>query len=168
MIVWGQANWDLLWRDFTDLPDLVQCLRVAVRLVLAAALGGLLGLEREWTRKQAGLRTHMLVTIGAALFLITAEQAGLEHADLSRVIQGIVTGIGFIGGGAILKLSQEHQVRGLTTAANIYLAASVGVAVGLGKLAAALLGTVLALIILAGLGWLERQVENRTNNHPPT
>jgi putative Mg2+ transporter-C (MgtC) family protein len=167
MIVWGQANWEILLRDFTDLQDIVQCIRLALRLVLAAALGGVVGLEREWTRKQAGLRTHMLVTLGAALFIVVSEQAGLQHDDLSRVIQGIVTGIGFIGGGAILKLSQEHQVRGLTTAANIYLAAAVGVAVGLGRLMTAILGTVLALIILAGLGWLERHVERQQQNRPP-
>jgi putative Mg2+ transporter-C (MgtC) family protein len=165
-MIWGQANWDTLWRDFRELPDLVQWLQIELRLVLAAALGGVLGIERERTRKTAGLRTHMLVTLGAALFIVEAEQAGLEHADLSRVIQGIVTGIGFIGGGAILKLSQEHQVRGLTTAANIYLAAAIGVAVGLGRLTAAVLGTVLALIILTGLGWLEERVENPRN--PPS
>jgi putative Mg2+ transporter-C (MgtC) family protein len=167
MLVWSHGNWDALWRDFADLPDLVQSIRVVLRLLLASLLGGVLGLERERVHKEAGLRTHMLVALGAALFVVVSEQAGLEHADISRVIQGIVTGLGFIGGGAILKLSQEHQIRGLTTAANIYLAAAVGVGVGLGQLASAVLGTVLGLIILGCLGWLERRVEHRNEKPPP-
>jgi putative Mg2+ transporter-C (MgtC) family protein len=167
MVLWGQGNWDELWQDFADLPDLAHFLRVALRLVLAAVLGGVLGFQRERTGKQAGLRTHMLVSLGAALFVSVAERAGMAHADLGRIIQGIVTGIGFIGGGAILKLSEEHQVRGLTTAANIYLAAAVGVAVGLGRLGSAILGTVLALIILVGLRHLEAWIDRRNDKTPP-
>jgi putative Mg2+ transporter-C (MgtC) family protein len=167
MLVWAHGNWDALWRDFADLPDLVQSIRIALRLLLAALLGGVLGIERERFHKEAGLRTHMLVALGAAFFIVVSEQAGLERSDISRVIQGIVTGLGFIGGGAILKLSQEHQIRGLTTAANIYLAAAVGVGVGLGQLTSAVLGTVLGLIILACLGWLEGRVEHRNEKQPP-
>jgi putative Mg2+ transporter-C (MgtC) family protein len=140
---------------------------VVIRLVLAALLGGVLGFEREWIGKQAGLPTHMLVALGAALLIVVPEQAGLEHADLSRVIQGIVTGIGFLGGGAILKLSRVRQVHGLTTAASIYLAAAVGVAVGLGRLTSAILGAVLSLFILSCVRWLEGWVDKPGTKVPP-
>jgi putative Mg2+ transporter-C (MgtC) family protein len=80
---------------------------------------------------------------------------------LSRVIQGIITGIGFIGAGSILKLSEEHAIRGLTTSASIWVTAAVGVAVGLGSVGVALLGTLLALIILALVGRLEHRIERQ-------
>src|SRR4051812_25300845 len=104
-IVWGDGMWELVEQDFAELPGMAQVLRMVVRLLLAAALGGVLGYHREREGKAAGLRTHMLVTLGAALFVAASEAYGMKTADLSRVIQGIVTGIGFLGGGAILKLS---------------------------------------------------------------
>src|SRR5262249_58398759 len=96
----------------------------------------------------AGLRTHMLVSVGAALFVLVPQQAGMSTADLSRVIQGVVAGIGFLGAGAILKHGHEGTVQGLTTAAGIWLTAGLGIAAGLGRGLAALLGTALALLIL--------------------
>src|SRR5882724_1440419 len=102
-------------------------------VVLAAALGGCLGYERQVCGKAAGLRTHMLVSVGAALFVLVPQMAGMGTAELSRVIQGMLAGLGFIGAGAILKLSGKEEVRGLTTAANIWLTAAVGVAAGLGR-----------------------------------
>jgi len=143
--------WQGVLEDFSDLPDLGQTIRLSVRLVLAALLGGMLGFERERTGKAAGLRTHMLVALGAALFVLIPQQAGMPLGDLSRVIQGIVTGIGFIGAGSILKQADQQQIKGLTTAAGIWLTAAVGVSAGLGREASAILGTLLALFILTAL-----------------
>lgn len=126
-----------------------------MRLVFAAACGGVLGYQRELVGKAAGLRTHMLVCVGAAMLLLVPERLGFDENALSRVVQGIVTGIGFIGGGAILKLSEKREIHGLTTAANIWLTAAIGVAAGLGRLGSALITTVLALVILTMLQRLE-------------
>jgi putative Mg2+ transporter-C (MgtC) family protein len=136
-------------------------------MVLAAALGGVLGMERTRHGKSAGLRTHMLVALGAALFALVPQQAGMQLADMSRVVQGIVTGIGFIGAGAILKQSEEHQVKGLTTAAGLWLTAALGMAVGLGREMTAILGTVLAYVILAYFPEVEQRVagESKANSH---
>src|SRR5207248_7764652 len=128
----------------------------AVRLVAAAVLGGLLGLERQYDHKYAGVRTHMLVALGAALFTAAPLVGGVSAEHVTRIIQGIAAGIGFVGGGTILKLTDRNEVRGLTTAANIWLAAAVGVAAGAGWLVPAFVGTALALIILYALGRCER------------
>lgn len=143
--------WTTVAHDFRDLPDLAQSARLAIRMFLAAFLGGLLGLERENVGKDAGVRTHMLVSLGAALFVFTSQQEGMSNQDISRVVQGIITGIGFIGAGAILKLDNERRIEGLTTAAGIWLTAAIGVSVGAGKLSSAVLGTALALLILSVL-----------------
>ncbi len=136
-----------------ELPDPVEAAAVAVRLVLAAALGGILGYERERVGKAAGLRTHMLVSLGAALFVLGSFQSGASAGDVTRVVQGITTGIGFVGAGAILKLTQggRVQVTGLTTAATVWLAAAVGTAAGSGRLWLPLLATALGLVILVPL-----------------
>jgi putative Mg2+ transporter-C (MgtC) family protein len=146
---------------FLGWPDSHYLLRVVVRLCIAAALGGVVGWEREKTGKSAGVRTHMLVALGAALFTLVPLEAGMQTADFSRVIQGLVTGIGFLGGGVILKLSEEHQVYGLTTAAGIWATAAVGMAVGAGWLWPALCGTILAWVILEFFRMVERWI------HPP-
>ena len=140
---------------FLAWPDAQYLLRVLLRLCIAAVLGALIGLQRERTHKPAGVRTHMLVALGTALFVVVPLEAGMKSADFSRVIQGVVTGIGFLGGGVILKMSEEHRVRGLTSAAGIWTTAGVGLAVGAGLLWPALCGTVLAWIILALLHPLE-------------
>ena len=119
--------------EFSDVPDAAQATRIVVRLAMAALLGGLLGWEREHAGKAAGVRTHMLVAMGAALFVLVAQQAGIEAADNSRVLQGIIAGVGFLGAGTILKGDAESQVKGLTTAAGIWLTAAIGVASGLGR-----------------------------------
>ena len=138
------------------LPDLPQLFRVIGQLGTAAVLGGVLGLEREKVGKAAGLRTHMLVALGAALFTISAVDAGMNAADLSRVFQGITAGIGFIGAGAILKLTHEKEIKGLTTAATLWLTAAAGSAVGAGHLWIPIVGVLLAFIILTAIGRLER------------
>jgi putative Mg2+ transporter-C (MgtC) family protein len=118
-------------------------------MLLATLLGGLLGYQRERQGKEAGLRTHMLVALGSAFFVLIPLQAGMPLGDLSRVLQGLIAGIGFLLAGAILKQQVEGQIHGLTTAAGLWLTAAVGVAVGMGREASAMLGTALALIILA-------------------
>jgi putative Mg2+ transporter-C (MgtC) family protein len=135
--------------DFSDLPGMAEVSQIVIRLLLAALLGGLLGFQRERVGKAAGLRTHMLVSLGSALFVLIPYQAGMMLADLSRVLQGIITGIGFLGAGAILKQHEPEQIHGLTTAAGLWLTAAVGIAVGMGREASAVLGTVLAFIILS-------------------
>lgn len=145
---WQQIS-DTLMAEFSDLPDAGQLTRVLLRLTLAALLGGLLGIEREQKGKAAGVRTHMLVAMGAALFVLLADQAGMPGDDLSRVMQGVIAGIGFLGAGTILKDSDEDKVKGLTTAAGIWLTAAIGVAAGLGREATAVLSTLLALGIFS-------------------
>jgi putative Mg2+ transporter-C (MgtC) family protein len=140
-----------------DVPDLDQFLRVFARLAVAALLGGVLGLERQLEGKAAGLRTHMLVALGTALFTVAPIEAGMAIADLSRVIQGIAAGIGFVGAGTILKLTDQQQIKGLTTAASLFLTAAVGMAVGTGRLWLPVVGVFLAFCILHGLGVIERR-----------
>lgn len=134
--------------EFSDLPDAARLTRITVRLLLAATLGGVLGFERESKGKAAGLRTHMLVALGAALFVLIPQQNGMSDADLSRVLQGLVAGVGFLGAGTILKGNGDEEVKGLTTAAGLWLTAAIGVAAGLGREASAVLSTALTLAIL--------------------
>ena len=134
--------------EFSDLTDVEQDTRVSLRLLLAALLGGLLGYERETHGKAAGIRTHMLVCSGAALFILGSELVGGGDDAMSRVVQGIVAGIGFLGAGTIIKGERMHDVKGLTTAAGVWMTAAVGVCVGLGLEATAVLATLIMLFIL--------------------
>jgi putative Mg2+ transporter-C (MgtC) family protein len=141
--------------DFSDLPDAGQAASLVIRLLVAALLGGALGYERERAGKSAGARTHMLVALGAALFVLIPQQAGATPGDITRVLQGVVAGIGFLGAGTILK-DDRGEVRGLTTAAGVWLTAAIGVAAGMGRvgsavLRSAVLSTALALLILSVL-----------------
>lgn len=142
---------DTVRSEFSDAPDVEQFTRIMTRLLLAAVLGGVLGYEREHKGKAAGIRTHMLVAMGAALFVLVPEFDGMAVGDMSRVIQGIVTGIGFLGAGAIIKQRSEGDVQGLTTAAGIWMTAAIGVACGLGREATAVLSALLALAVLGVL-----------------
>ena len=155
--IW-QAVWQGVQEDFSDLPGVVEITQLVLRMLLATLLGGLLGYQRERQGKAAGLRTHMLVALGSAFFVLIPLQAGMPLTDLSRVLQGVTVGIGFLGAGTILKQRAPDQIHGLTTAAGLWLTAAVGVAVGMGREASALLGTVLALIILALLPQVEAKV----------
>jgi len=147
--------------EFADIPDLETVTRIIIRLSLAASLGGILGYEREQEGKSAGLRTHMLVALGAALFVLIPQQAGVSDADLTRVLQGLVAGIGFLGAGTIIKGNGEEDVKGLTTAAGIWLTAAVGTAAGMGREATAVLSTALAFLILASVPRLTRRFQRR-------
>lgn len=143
--------WLTIISEFSDVPDLSTLTRITVRVVLAAVLGGILGLDRERKGRSAGVRTHMLVAVGAALFVLGPLQSGMEIGDLSRVLQGIVQGVGFLGAGAIMVRSAQHQIEGLTTAANIWATAGIGVMAGLGLEATAVLSAFVVLIILAAV-----------------
>lgn len=147
---------DIFWEELTSgLPDTRQLAHVLIRLVAATLLGAVIGIQRERVGKPAGLRTHMLVTLGTAVFVLACSGVGMSLDGLSRVIQGIVTGVGFLGAGSILKLSEERDIQGLTTAAGIWMTAAIGVAVGLGSLGVAVLSTVFTLIILTLAGLYE-------------
>ncbi|MES2818241.1 MAG: MgtC/SapB family protein [Pseudomonadota bacterium] len=145
---WNEVSATLI-AEFSDIPDASELTVLCTRLLMAALLGGLLGYEREQKGKSAGIRTHMLVCMGAALFVLAPLQAEAQADAISRVIQGIVAGIGFLGAGTILKgQGDEDQVKGLTTAAGLWLTAAIGVAVGLGRESTALFSTLLALTVL--------------------
>lgn len=142
-----------LWQEvYRSMPPADEVVRVALRLVGALLIGTIIGLQRELTHKPAGLRTHLLVALGSTLLVVAAVNAGMKSGDVSRVIQGLITGIGFLGGGTILKLTQEHEIRGLTTAAGIWLTAAASIAVGLGKFVDAFFGVLFALIVLMAVG----------------
>ncbi|MBB6564034.1 putative Mg2+ transporter-C (MgtC) family protein [Acidovorax soli] len=164
---WHQVT-TTVTEEFSDVPDAGEATRIVVRLAVAAVLGGLLGWEREHAGKAAGIRTHMLVAMGAALFVLVAQQVGISAADNSRVIQGIVAGVGFLGAGTILKGDAEHQVKGLTTAAGIWLTAAIGVAAGLGREVTAVLSAVLALAVLWAIPLVHEAAEDKgPQQHPP-
>jgi putative Mg2+ transporter-C (MgtC) family protein len=145
---WCQQVWDTVREEFSDIPDAAQVTRVTLRLLIAAMLGGVLGYERERKGKPAGMRMYMLVALGAALFALIPQQAGVSGTDMTRVLQGLVAGVGFLGAGAIIRGGDNGEVKGLTTAAGIWLTAALGVAAGMGREATAILCTVLALAIL--------------------
>jgi len=147
-------------------PDGTQLARMLIRLTAAALLGAVIGFQRESVGKAAGLRTHMLVAGGAALFVVACLEFGMSSSDLSRVIQGLATGIGFIGAGAILKLTKEREITGLTTAASIWMTCAVGVAAGLGRWGSAAISVVLTWIILAVLGRMEFWMRQRQRGNP--
>jgi putative Mg2+ transporter-C (MgtC) family protein len=156
--MWLAQSLAIVQAEFSDLGNAQDITRVCIRLGVALLLGALLGYEREVAGAQAGLRTHMLVCMGSALFVLVPLQAGMPVEDVSRVMQGITAGIGFLGAGAILKLESENVIKGLTTAAGVWLTAAVGVAAGMGLEATAVLSAVFAWVVLALL---------RTDKHHP-
>ena len=161
--VWLEI-WSTVRSEFADIPDVGEATRIVLRLGMAVILGGLLGFERERSGKAAGLRTHMLVALGAAIFVLVPLQGGMEVGDLSRVLQGVIAGIGFLGAGAIIKLSDEREIHGLTTSASIWMTAAIGVAAGMGREATALVSTLLALFVLAVLRRVEARISASQEN----
>ena len=145
--------------EFSDVTDVAQATRIVVRLFLAALLGGLLGWQREANGKAAGLRTHMLVAMGSSLIVLVSLQSGVDTANAARVVQGVITGVGFLGAGAILKAEgndSNPHVKGLTTAAGLWLTAAIGVCAGLGEEATAVISTIFALLILSVIPMLTK------------
>lgn len=151
--------WATLAQEFSDVPDLTEATVICIRLAVAAVLGGLIGYDRERRGKAAGLRTHMMVSLGAALFIMVPTRSGMELADASRVLQGIIAGIGFLGAGAILKQNQYGDIKGLTTASSIWVTAAVGVAAGMGRETTAVLGTLAALFVLVVMARAEVHID---------
>lgn len=141
--------WKGILLEFSDIPTTTAMTQIIIRLGLAGLLGGMIGLQRERSKKPAGLRTHMLVCMGTAFVLAVPSLAGASTSDLSRIIQGVMAGIGFLGAGTILKLESQGRVEGLTTAAAIWFTTAIGVAVGLGRDGSAFIGTLLGLSILS-------------------
>jgi len=143
-------------------------LELTQRLLLAALLGGALGIEREWRNKEAGLRTNMLIAIGSALFtLMSIELTDARTGDTSRVAAQIVTGIGFLGAGAIMRT--DGGIQGLTTAATIWVNAAIGVAAGGGEYHLALIATGVTLLVLLVLQPIEKYIDYRRTpgGNPP-
>lgn len=132
-----------------------------LRLLLAAVLGGVIGFQREWTGKEAGLRTNMLICLGSALFTVLSVYA-FPGADISRIAAGITTGIGFIGAGVILHRTGGGVV-GLTSAATIWAVAGIGMAAGTGKYIIAVGACVLILLVLL-IPHLKQIFKNHGNN----
>ena len=130
---------------------------IIIKLLLATLLGGLIGFLREIGGKAAGLRTHILVTLGSSLLAIISIYIGLEFegADVGRIAAGVVTGIGFIGAGAIIR--DRGQIRGITTAASIWICAAIGLTVGVGLYATAIAATAITLIVLEILRHIEKK-----------
>ncbi len=141
--------------EFSDLLEVEQATRVTLRMTVALLLGAAIGWDRERRDAEAGLRTHMLVALGAAVFVLVPAESGMGNEELSRIIQGLVSGIGFLGAGAVLKQSSEGRIHGLTTAASIWATAAVGMAAGLGREGSAVLATGFALLVLGGIRRLE-------------
>ena len=133
-----------------------------IAMLISTALGTLVGWERQMGRKAAGLRTHVLVCMGSTLFVLITKHAMVDivqdgghlSTDPTRIIHGVITGVGFLGAGSILR--HEGYVHGLTTAASIWMVAAIGVAVGVHAYTLAIIGAVLALIVLEGFRWVER------------
>jgi putative Mg2+ transporter-C (MgtC) family protein len=146
----------LLLVSWSHVPLATLFSKTMVRLVLAAVLGGTIGLERELKHRPAGLRTNMFICFGAALFtVLSAELAGEFTGDHTRIAAQIIPGIGFIGAGSILHA--KTGVSGITTAATIFVVASIGMASGAGLYSLAIFSTLLILLSLLILGWLEGQ-----------
>lgn len=128
------------------------------RLLLAVLLGAAIGVEREMTGKEAGLRTNILICLGAALLTELSSALAGSGADATRISSNIVTGIGFLGAGVIMR--ERGHVRGLTSAATIWVVAAIGIAAGGGRYVAAVGTTVLVLVVLIPLRWWERRIEH--------
>jgi putative Mg2+ transporter-C (MgtC) family protein len=150
---------EIFWAELSaGIPDGRQFAVIIIRLIAATLLGAAIGFERERAGKAAGLRTHILVTTGTAVFVLGCMGAGLREDAISRVIQGIITGIGFVGAGSILKRESKREIQGVTTSAGIWMAAAIGVTVALGGLGLALIATALTLIVLRAILWFETPV----------
>jgi putative Mg2+ transporter-C (MgtC) family protein len=155
---------DALWGELIGgSSDVHQLVRIVVRVLVALTVGASIGIQRQLTGHAAGLRTHMLIALGTTLFVLACEDLG--HDALSRVIQGVATGVGFLGAGAILKLQEEREIFGLTTASGVWLTAGASVCVATGHYVTALLAVVLAWCVLALLVKFEQRLAHPKHDH---
>lgn len=153
---------DFFWQELTGgMQTSEDAFRVILRLSAAVILGALIGLERQWEHKLTGMRTHILVALGSALFTVVASVDSTPDG-ISRAIQGVATGVGFLGAGTILKSETGKHVRGLTTAASIWLTAAVGMAVGAGWILPSAFTVFIAWVVLT------RLPIHRDHNDSPT
>lgn len=140
---------EILWSELVGgIPDGEMMRRMSIRLIVAVVCGAIIGLQRSSAGKAAGLRTHMLVSSGTCVFILACMGSGFTNDSVSRVIQGVVTGIGFLGAGSILKHEAEHQIHGLTTAAGVWMTAAIGVTAALGNVGLALIATLIGFVVL--------------------
>ncbi|MBL8892429.1 MAG: MgtC/SapB family protein [Planctomycetaceae bacterium] len=131
-----------------------------VRLSLAVILGGMVGAERQLAGQSAGLRTHVMVALGSAVFTLAGiATAGGDMQQVTRVVQGVAAGVGFLGAGAILRIDGDTKVKGLTTAGSIWVAAAMGTAAGLGEYALAASATIASLVVLVVLRPLGKHLD---------
>jgi putative Mg2+ transporter-C (MgtC) family protein len=157
---------DTLWLELTsELGDFASLGRVVLRLALAAILGSIVGLEREHAGQAAGWRTHILVTMAAAIFVLAMRESGGDSGDVSRIMQGVATGIGFVGAGTIIKLTDGARVKGLATAASVWLTAALGVAIGAGRIWLPIVGAAFGWFTLSILRSLERKANGVDLDH---
>ena len=153
---------NILWEELTaGLTNQDHLLRVLVRLFAAILLGGLIGLQRVRATKPSGLRTHTLVCLGTTVVLLSCSAAGISVEGESRVIQGIVIGIGFVGAGSVLKSSEEQLISGLVVSVRLWATAAVGVAIGLGQVGIALIAALLNILALRVISALEGRMGKR-------
>lgn len=143
--------------DEFAVPDAGDMTVMITRVLMAGILGGIIGWEREQKGRAAGLKTHILVSIGSALFVLAPLMHDVPADDVTRVMQGIVSGIGFLGAGAILKLDKGERIEGLTTAAGIWMTAAIGMAAGMGQEWVAVITTIVAVIVVGLLPKLSGQ-----------
>jgi len=151
---------------FYDLGATDTIVRVFVRLLAAVIAGGLIGFEREEHRHFAGLRTHMLVSMGSALFIIAPQEFGVSEEAVSRVMQGLLAGIGFLGAGTILKLQDVRQVKGLTTAATLWVTAGIGISLGLGLFWPSAIAVALTWLVLLVMRRVEPWIDSLDRGPP--
>jgi putative Mg2+ transporter-C (MgtC) family protein len=137
-----------------------------IPLIVAVFLGGVVGLERQLKGHGAGLRTHMMVALASAIFILASRNVTAESTvEITRVVQGIAAGVGFIGAGTILKLSSEHEVLGLTTASTIWLSAAVGTASGMGEYFLAATAAAMAILLLVTLRPIEERYGRKVKSN---
>ena len=157
---------NVLWEELTrGVGDAEHLIIVLFRLLASVLCGGFIGLQREAVGKRAGVKTHILVSLGTTLLVLCCLSFGLGSDGLSRVVQGIITGIGFIGTGSILKINTEHDIHGLTTAASIWVTAAVGIVIGLGLVGLGVIATILSLSVLIIVGSIERKFPYKTSEN---
>ena len=157
MSIW-QAIWKTVLSEFSDIADVSQLTVISLHQLIAATLAGLLGYGREQKGKTAELRTHMLVALGAVLFVLIPQQAGASVENLTRVLQGLVAGVGFLWAGAIIMGNQKEEARGMT--------AAIGAAAGSGRKATPVLTTCLASAILYAVPTVAQIFKSREGKTP--